>query len=152
MSESYFGSRGKNRSRAGCRPCAELRAVQCRAGCERFRSLEPASRRHLFWNTGRSDRIDDEYCRLGNATLLLGIIDAPIFDHLPFGIAQNRKRQPEFAPHSFGFDRWIDGYGHHIGPGRADFCVMIAVIRQLAETEWSPGAAIEKKHQTVSRN
>jgi hypothetical protein len=29
---------------------------------------------------------------------------------------------------------------------------MIAVIRQLAETEWSPGAAIEKKHHTASRN
>jgi hypothetical protein len=29
---------------------------------------------------------------------------------------------------------------------------MIAVIRQLAETKWSPSAAIEKKHHTASRN
>lgn len=51
----------------------------------------------------------------------------------------------------FRFRQRIDGSGHHVGP-RADFRVMIAVSRQLAETKWSPGAAIEKKHHTALRN
>ena len=96
--------------------------------------------------------IDDEYYRLGNATLLLGIINTPILDHPPLGIAQNGKGQPQLAADCFGFDWRIDAHGHNVGPGRADFLVMIAVIRQLAKTEWSPIAAIEDKRQAASRN
>jgi hypothetical protein len=96
--------------------------------------------------------IDDEERRLGDASPLLRIVDAPILDHPPLGITQDRKGQPQLAPQSFRFFWRIDGYSHHVGPGRADFRVMIAVIRQLAETEWSPSSAIEKKHQAASRN
>jgi hypothetical protein len=96
--------------------------------------------------------IDDEHYRLGNAALFLGIINTPFLNHPPFCIAQNRKGELQLAPHCFGFDWRIDAHGHNVGPGRAYFLVMIAVIRQLAKTEWSPIAAIEDKRQTASRN
>lgn len=95
--------------------------------------------------------IDDEDRWLGDASPFLRIVNAPILDHPPHGITQGRKRQPQLAPQRFRFRQRIDGSGHHVGP-RADFRVMIAVSRQLAETKWSPGAAIEKKHHTALRN
>jgi hypothetical protein len=96
--------------------------------------------------------VDDEDGRLRDAALLPRVVDIPLLNDAPFGVAQNRKREPQLAPHCFRFRGRIDGYGRDAGPGRGDFCVVVAVIRQLAEAKRSPIAAIEEQHERPVRN
>ncbi len=93
---------------------------------------------------------DHEYSRLGDAALLPRIINVPLFYEAAFGIAQNWKREPQFAPQGLGSLRRINGNGREVRPGGADLFVVVAVIRQLAKAERSPVSAIENQHQRTA--
>jgi hypothetical protein len=51
-----------------------------------------------------------------------------------------------------GFIWRINGNGNYVGASRADFFVVRSVVRQLAEAEGSPIAAVEKENERILRN
>lgn len=107
-------------SRSGTQNAEDLRCRHARGDVIYFRVANGAI------------TIDDEDGRLGDAAILPRVVDIPILNDAPLGVAQNRKREPQLAPQCFRFRGRIDGYGRDTGPRRVDFCVVVAVIRQLA--------------------
>ena len=89
---------------------------------------------------------------LGDAAFLAGVVDAPLPNHATVGIAQDRKRQREVNPQRLRFVRSIHRHGHYACARRPDFQVVLSVVRQLAEAESSPIAAIEEQHQAAVRD
>src|SRR5512146_67865 len=69
-----------------------------------------------------------------------------------FHIAKNRKRQRQLSPQRLRFIGCIDRNSYYARARRTDFRVVLSVIRQLAEAERSPIAAIEEQHQAPVRN
>ncbi len=96
--------------------------------------------------THRPISLNDKGRRLRNATLLPPVIYVPLLDDAAVRIAQYWERQIQFAPQCLRCLLNIYGDSGQAGPGRADFLVMIPVVRQLAEAEWSPRATIEEQH------
>ncbi len=88
--------------------------------------------------------IDNEDCRLSDTAFLACIADIPILDDAPLRIAQNRKRQRKLSTHALGRCRRIYRDGYYACGRRPDFRVVVSVVRQLAEAERSPIAAIEE--------
>lgn len=95
--------------------------------------------------TNEATWIEDENRRFGNAAFLPGIVNVPVLDYTTICVAQDGERQMQFAPHGFRFFGRVDGDRGEICAARTNFLIVVAVIRQLAETEGSPMASIEKK-------
>jgi hypothetical protein len=95
---------------------------------------------------------DDEHGRFCNTAPLAGVVDVPFPNHAACCIAQDHERQPQVPPHRFGGLRRINRHGGKISAGGPDFVIVVAVIRQLAEAEGSPVAAIEEEHKRASGN
>lgn len=93
--------------------------------------------------TDEASGIEDENRRFGNAAFLLGIVDVPVLDYTTICVAQDGERQMQFAPNGFRFFGRVDGNRDEICAARTNFLIVVAVIRQLAETEGSPMASIE---------
>ncbi len=81
----------------------------------------------------------------GDAAFLARIVDVPLLDDAPPGIAQDRKRQGQLLPQCLGSIWRIDGRGYKRGASCTNLVVTLAVIRQLAEAEWSPIPAVEEQ-------
>jgi hypothetical protein len=94
--------------------------------------------------------VDNEDGWAGYAAALVRIEDSPIPHHPAIGVAQNPKRQVELAAQRFGPARLVDGDRDQIGARGADLGVMIPIIRQLADTERSPEAAIEEHDEPAA--
>lgn len=95
---------------------------------------------------------NDENCGFGDPSLFAPVIDIPVLNDASFRIAQNGEWQTELATQGFGSFRRIHRDAGKGRAGRTDFLVMLAIIRQLAEAERSPRAAIEDEYQGVRRN
>ena len=92
-------------------------------------------------------RVDDEDGRLSNAASLGGVVEIPGLDDSAFGVAQHWKRQREVKTQGFGLGGWVYRDSRYVCAGGLDLRVMVAVVRQLAEAESSPVAAIEEEDQ-----
>jgi len=88
---------------------------------------------------------DDKKGRVGDSSFLARIVDIPGLDDASPRIAQDRKWQGQLLPQCFGSVGSIDGGGDSGSTGRADFVEMLAVIRQLANAERSPTAAVKEQ-------
>lgn len=100
--------------------------------------------------TDEASGIEDENRRFGNAAFLPGIVNVPVLDNATICVAQDREGQVQFAPHGFGFFGRVDGNRDEICAARTNFLIAAAVIRQLAETEGSPMASIEKEDKRAT--
>jgi hypothetical protein len=90
-----------------------------------------------------SVRLNDKDRGLGDAAPLLRVVEIPLANDAPLRIAQNRERQTQPASQGLRLFKRIYGDGHNARPGCADSLVMVAIVRQLAEAEGSPVAAIK---------
>src|SRR5487761_414430 len=77
--------------------------------------------------------------------------DSPRRDQSPFGVTKDREWQAQIKPHIFGFSRLIDRDCGHVNSGEPDVLVLVAILRQLAETERSPMAAIKNEYARAAR-
>ena len=100
--------------------------------------------------TDEASGIEDENRRFGNAAFLPGIVNVPVLDYTTICVAQDGERQMQFAPHGFRFFGRVDGDRGEICAARTNFLIVVAVIRQLAETEGSPMASIEKEDKRAT--
>lgn len=100
--------------------------------------------------TDEASGIEDENRRFGNAAFLPGIVNVPVLDNATICVAQDGERQMQFAPNGFGFFGRVDGNRDEICAARTNFLIAAAVIRQLAETEGSPMASIEKEDKRAT--
>lgn len=100
--------------------------------------------------TDEASGIEDENRRFGDAAFLPGIVNVPVLDNATSCVAQDAEGQAQFAPHGFGFFGRVDGDRGEICAARANFLIAAAVIRQLAETEGSPMASIEKEDKRAT--
>jgi len=107
--------------------------------------------RHAGRNAADNDasysavRTDDKDRRFRDTTPLARIVDIPLPDQAPLCVTQDRKWQRELFPQDFRLFRRIRGNGDEFSTGRANFIVVVAVIRQLANTKRSPATAIEEQ-------
>ena len=88
--------------------------------------------------------INNEDRWLGDAAFLARIVDVPMPDDTPVRIAQNRKRQREVSAQGLRRFRCIYRDGYYARGRGPDFQVVLSVVRQLAEAERSPIAAIKE--------
>ena len=95
--------------------------------------------------------IDDENARLRNAAPLLGVVNIPFTNDSVLRVAQNRERQLQLPAKRFRALRRVDGNSDDLSAKRLNPVVIVTVVRQLAETERSPVAAIEDQHQRAPR-
>lgn len=100
--------------------------------------------------TNEASGIEDENRRFGNAAFLLGVVNVPLLDNATICVAQDAEGQAQFAPHGFGFVGRVDGDRDEICAARTNFLIVVAIIRQLAETEGSPMAPIEKEDKRAT--
>ncbi len=89
-----------------------------------------------------------DYERRGkrNSAFLRPVEQAPALDHFTARIAQNRKGKLELAGDRFGTGAIIDRERDDFGAGIAQLRVTVSIIRQLAEAERSPMAAVEDQY------
>jgi hypothetical protein len=74
----------------------------------------------------------------------------PFPDDAACRVAQDHERQPQVPAHRLGRLGRIDRHRHDISAGGPDFAIAVAVVRQLAEAEGSPMAAVEQEYQRAS--
>jgi len=96
--------------------------------------------------------LDDKGRRLRNSTLLPRIIDVPLLNDTALRIAQDREGKIQVTLQRLRYFRGIYGDRDNSGPGRADLLVVIAVVHQLAEAEWSPRATVEEQDDRARRD
>jgi len=94
----------------------------------------------------RAIPVDQKSRGLGNSVLFPRIVDVPLDDHSPPGVAQDGEGKIQIATHGPRFFLGVHRHGSDTGAGRADRGVVVAVVRQLAKAEGSPIAAIEQQH------
>lgn len=97
-----------------------------------------------------ASRVENEDSRFGDAALFLGVVDVPVLNDTARGVAQNGEWQMQCAADSLRFLRRIHGDGDHIRADGTEFVVVINILRQLAKTEGSPMASIEKEDQRAA--
>jgi hypothetical protein len=95
---------------------------------------------------------EDEDGRYGDPTLFAGIVDAPLLDHAFAGVAENREGQAKVVAQGCRLGGRIDGNGNYVRAGRADFIVVCGIVRQLAEAEGSPIAAVKEEDERILRD
>ena len=98
----------------------------------------------------RAIPIDDENGRLRDAAFLASIINIPLLDHAPLRVGKDRKRQLKFSPDCFRFLGWINRNCDEVGTGRANFAIVLPVLRQLAKTKRSPMPSIKQDNKRAA--
>jgi hypothetical protein len=96
--------------------------------------------------------IDDENGWSCDAALFACVVNIPLLHDTAFRVTQDWKWQPQLLAHCFGFFEPVDRDGSDARARRANFAVLLAVIRQLAEAEGSPVPAKEDKHHWTLRD
>src|SRR5487761_233515 len=87
--------------------------------------------------------IDNENRRAGYPAFLFRVVNIPLLHDEAFPVRQNWKWEAQFAAHGFGFFRRVDRDSGDVCTRSANFIVMVAIVRQLAEAERSPMPAKE---------
>jgi len=95
---------------------------------------------------------DDKGGGFRDPSLLACVVDISGFNDLSSRVAQDGERQVHLATQRFGYLWRVHRNSDKGRAGRADFFIMIAEIRQLAEAERSPGTAIEDEHNGALRH
>lgn len=93
--------------------------------------------------------IDDKDCWLGNSAFLSCVVNIPLLHDAPLRISEDWKWQPQLLAHGFGFCGRVNRDCRDAGARRANFFIVFAVIRQLAEAEGSPVTAKENKREST---
>lgn len=96
--------------------------------------------------------IDDENGRPSDAALFFRVVNVPLLHDAPLRITQDRKWQVQLLAHRFGFPGRVNRDCRDARTCRANFAVVLTVIRQLAETEGSPVTAKENKDDGTLQN
>ena len=96
--------------------------------------------------------IDDENGRPSDAALFFRVVNVPLLHDAPLRITQDRKWQVQLLAHRFGFPGRVNRDCRDVRTCRANFAVVLTVIRQLAETEGSPVTAKENKDDGTLRS
>jgi hypothetical protein len=96
--------------------------------------------------------VDNEDGWLGDPAFHSWIVNAPVLNDSTFCIAQNWKRQREICTQGFRFGGCIHRNSYDARARGLDFQVVLPIVRQLAEAESSPIAAIEEQDQTTVRD
>ena len=136
----------------------DVDAAASRGRClETLENAHDLRRRHAYgdgvqrYKASGKVAANDEGGRFRNPALLACVIDVPGLNGLSFCVAQDGERQTYLATQSFGYFRRVNRNGDKGRAGCADFFIMIAKVRQLAEAERSPRPTIEDEHHGATR-